>query len=314
MKYSFSDYLIEAEGAVYFTFGRMNPPTEGHGKLLDKLSSSARNAPYMVFLSQTNDKNKNPLQYKDKIKFVRKMFPKHARQIILDTKIKTPMHALDHLYNKGYKKVVMIAGSDRVVEWDLRLNKYNGKKRHEGFYNFEGGIKVVSAGIRDPDSKDVEGYSGTKQRESAKANDFQTFSLALPRTMSDKDAKTLFNTVRTGMGLKEEKAFKNHVEFNPVSETREAYVSGDYLKEGDKVIVKDSEEICKVTMLGANYVIVESSSGKRSRKWLDAVELLKEKKKDQPEEGTPAATEKMKKAVAGQQSFKAYIGATNEKV
>ena len=141
----FSQFLVEEESVVYFTFGRMNPPTIGHGKLLDTLASKARRAPYRIFLSQSNDKKKNPLQYKDKVKHVRKMFPKHARSIILNNKIKTPFDALTFLYDQGFRKVVLVAGSDRVTEYDVRLNKYNGVKSDHGFYNFEGGIKIISA-------------------------------------------------------------------------------------------------------------------------------------------------------------------------
>ena len=86
---SFSQFLIEEEKEVYFTFGRMNPPTIGHGKLLDTLATKAGRNPYRVYVSQSQDKNKNPLQYKEKIKHVRKMFPKHARSVMINKKIKT---------------------------------------------------------------------------------------------------------------------------------------------------------------------------------------------------------------------------------
>ena len=98
---NFSQYLIEAEREVFFTFGRMNPPTIGHEKLLNKLSSASKSNPYRVYLSQSSDDSKNPLKYKDKVKFARKMFPKHARQILMDNKIKTPFKIL-------HKKIVIL--------------------------------------------------------------------------------------------------------------------------------------------------------------------------------------------------------------
>ena len=135
---SFSQFLVEEEKTVYFTFGRMNPPTIGHGKLLDKLASTAGRNPYRVFLSLSNDK-KNPIPYNSKIKYVRKMFPKHARQVMMNKKVVTPFAALSALYDEGYRNCVMVAGSDRVNEYDKRLNMYNGKKGRHGFYNFKGG-------------------------------------------------------------------------------------------------------------------------------------------------------------------------------
>jgi len=272
---SFSQYLVEEERTVYFTFGRMNPPTIGHGKLLDKLASVAGRNPYRVFLSQSNDPKENPLPYADKIKHVRKMFPKHARSVMINKKVKTPFHALSALYDEGFRKVVMVAGSDRISEYDIRLNKYNGKKGGHGFYNFDGGINLVSAGQRDPDAKGAEGASGTKQRGFANDNNFTSFAQNLPKAMSNSDARRLFNAVRNGMGLKEEKTFKNHVQLESVSERREQFASGNLFSVGDEVIVKETNEIAKIDIIGSNYVIVEQN-GNRKRMWLDAVEKIEE--------------------------------------
>ena len=173
----------------------------------------------------------------------------------------------------------MIVGADRVREFDVLLRKYNGVKARHGFYNFES-IRVVSAGARDPDAEGVEGMSASKQRENAKKNDFVTFAQGVPKSMSDRDARKLFNDVRKGMGLKEERSFKNHIELKTVSETREKYVQGKLYGIGDSVVIKESEEVVKVTMLGANYVIVERSDGTRLRKWLDAVELVERQDPD----------------------------------
>ena len=132
---SFKNYLIEEEKTIYFTFGRMNPPTIGHEKLLNVLARKAGNNPYRVFLSQTQDSKKNPLGYAEKTKLARKMFPKHARSILMDKKVKTVFNAVQKLYNEGYKNVVMVVGSDRVREFDILLNKYNAKKGPHGIYN-----------------------------------------------------------------------------------------------------------------------------------------------------------------------------------
>jgi hypothetical protein len=316
---SFKQYLVEEEKTVYFTFGRMNPPTIGHGKLLDKLASAAGKNPYRIYLSQSNDKKKNPLKYSDKIKHVRRMFPKHARQVIVDKNAYKPHVALSALYDAGFRKVVMVAGSDRIQQYEA-LNMYNGKKGAHGFYNFEGGIKIISAGARDPDVEGAEGSSASKQREYASSNDFTGFAQALPKAMSNSDAKRLFNDVRKGMGLKEATDFRNHVQLEPVSEVRESYVEGKLYEVGDEVVIKENGEIGKVKRLGPNYVIIESKSN-HYRKWLDAVERVEQKYPeyqiasfsqkltedntksmyaDKPDWGTPESTKKAKKMTPGQ--------------
>ena len=270
---NFSQYLVEEEREVYFTFGRMNPPTIGHGKVMDTLASKSGKADYKVYLSQVSNPKKDPLSYSDKVKHVRKMFPTHARSVMIDKNVKNVFDVAARLYDQGYKKITMVVGDDRVREFDVLLNKYNGTKARHGFYNFQS-IRVVSAGKRDPDAEGVEGMSASKQRENAKNNDFVTFAQGVPKSMSNRDARKLFNDVRTGMGLKEERSFKNHIELAPVSETREQYVQGELYGIGDQVVIKETEEVGTVSMLGANYVIVERSDGTRLRKWLDAVELV----------------------------------------
>ena len=271
---SFSKFLVEEEKVVYFTFGRMNPPTIGHEKLLDKLASSARSSSYRVYLSQSQDNKKNPLQYAEKVKIARKMFPRHARSIMLNKKVKTVFDALTSLYNEGFANIVMVVGSDRVTEFDVLINKYNGQKGKHGFYNFRK-INVVSAGQRDPDAEGVEGMSASKMRAAATSGDFSQFAQGLPKKVSNADAKRIFNSVRKGLGLKEEKEFKNHIQLEPVSDLRESYVNGKLFNVGDQVVMKENGEIGTVKRLGSNYVIIEGS-GNQYRKWLDSVERVEE--------------------------------------
>lgn len=269
---NFSQYLVEEEREVYFTFGRMNPPTIGHGKVMDTLASKSGKYDYKVYLSQSQNPKKDPLTYEQKVKHVRKMFPKHARQVIMDKGINSVFDIAVKLYDQGYTKINMVVGQDRVREFEVLLNKYNGQKARHGFYNFKK-INVISAGARDPDATGVEGMSASKQRENVAKNDFVTFAQGVPKSMSNDDARKLFNDVRKGMGLKEEVEFKNHIELESVSETRERYVSGDLFEVGDTVLIKESEEVGVVSVLGANYVIIESN-GRKLRKWLDAIELV----------------------------------------
>ncbi len=270
---SFKQYLVEEERHAYFTLGRMNPPTIGHGKLIDKLSSKAGRNPYKIFLTQTQDSKKNPLSYPQKVKFARKMFRKHARNIVLNKKIKTVMNAAVDLYDSGFRSVTMGVGDDRVREFNALLNNYNGKRSSHGLYNFKE-INVVSAGERDPDSESASGASATKQREAASDNDFTKFFQGLPKDTSNKDAKSLFNAVRLGMGLKEETEFKNKVKLDSVSEIREKFVSEDIFKVGDQVVIKETDEVAIISHRGSNYVILEKSDNTIVRKWLDAIEAL----------------------------------------
>jgi hypothetical protein len=278
MEFSFKKFLIEEEKVVYFTFGRMNPPTIGHEKVLNKLSQLSKQMPYRIYLSQSQDEKKNPLNYRSKVKYARKMFPKHARSILNDATIKNPLHALVKLYNEGFKKVVMVAGSDRVNEYKILINKYNGKKFRDGFYNFQS-LDVVSAGERDPDAEGAMGMSATKMRSAAKENDFTQFAQGLPKAVSTADAKSIYNDVRKGLGLKEQKEFKNHVKLESISETREAYISGDLFSIGDLVVVKETSEVGKIIQCGSNYVIIETKQG-QYRKWLDSIELVEKVAQD----------------------------------
>jgi hypothetical protein len=271
---NFKSYLVEEAKEVYFTFGRMNPPTIGHGKVLETIAKKAGGADWKVYVSQSVGP-KDPLSYSDKVKHLRKMFPKYGRNIMVDKGVKNVFDIAAKLYDQGYKRITMVVGEDRLREFEVLLNKYNGKKARHGFYNFES-INIVSAGRRDPDAEGVEGMSASKQRANAKENDYQSFTQGVPKGMSDKDTRRLFNDVRKGMGLKEETSFKRHIEMPTVSETREQFVKGELFELGDTVVIKESEEVGIVSHLGANYVIVESGD-RKMRKWLDAVELVEKK-------------------------------------
>ena len=271
---SFKNFLVEEGKTLYFVWGRMNPPTAGHEKLLDFLKAKAGRNPFRIYLTQSEDKNKNPIPYMQKVKFARKGFPQYARQIMMEKKLKTIFDAMTSFYNEGFKRVVIVAGEDRVREYEITLNKYNGVKSKHGFYNFEK-ITVLNAGKRDPESKGVDGVSGTKLRGFAEKGDFTKFAQYMPKRLSNADTKAVYNAVRKGIGLKEVKEFKNHVQLEPVSEKREDYVKGNLYSVGDSVIIRDTGELCNISHLGTNYVIVESD-GKQYRKWLDAIEHVEE--------------------------------------
>ena len=173
---------------VVFTFGRLNPPTVGHQKLVDKITSTAKRekADAKVFLSHTQNNKKDPLNYAEKIRFARKAFG----TVIEQSNSKTIIQILQELQKK-YTDIVLIVGSDRVSEFSGLLNKYNG-----GPFEFDS-IDVRSAGARDPDAVGVAGMSASKLRALAVEGKFDTFKTGLPKKLSDSDAKDLYDTIRS---------------------------------------------------------------------------------------------------------------------
>jgi hypothetical protein len=180
-----------SEHAV-FTFGRFNPPTTGHKKLVDKVVSHAwkHKADNYIFASHSHDAKKNPLGHREKTHFLKKFFP-HAH--IHDGEgIKTALDAVKHLHKKGYKKVTMMVGDDRQQEFHNLLHKYNHKD-----YDIPH-LEVKSAGQRDPDSEGVEGMSASKMRDHAQKRNFKEFQKGVPNPAH---AKELYHAVRKGMKL-----------------------------------------------------------------------------------------------------------------
>ena len=183
-----------------FAFGRFNPPTIGHEVLMDKAKSvGGRN--YRIYISQSQDRKKNPLDYNTKLKYMRKMFPTHKRHII-NSSTRTAIEVAVELSDEGYTDLIMIAGSDRVDEFDTLLNKYNGVSAKHGEYKFDS-IKVISAGERDPDSEGASGMSASKMRVAAGDNDEDKFKEGLPsKFAASADAHKLFRAVQKAMGVK----------------------------------------------------------------------------------------------------------------
>ena len=184
-----------ATKSIAFAFGRFNPPTIGHEKLMDMTRGANRN--YRIYASQTQDAKRNPLTHTKKVKYMKDMFPVHRRKISKD-KLTTAIDVLVKLYKEKYSDVIMIAGSDRVREFDTLLQKYNGVKAKHGFYKFKS-IRVVSAGERDPDAEGLSGMSASKMRKAALDNKFGTFKQGLPRKYKGKE---LFKAVQKAMGTR----------------------------------------------------------------------------------------------------------------
>ena len=190
---TFRDFLNEAKDkTAVFAFGRMNPPTTGHGKLIKKVMSVAKSESGMpmVFPSKTEDNKKNPLTYKTKVKVLRDVF---GSIINISTTIKTPFDVLDYLNKKKFSKVVFVVGSDRVAEFKKNMAKYV-ESDLDNIKDFS----VASAGDRDPDSAGVKGISGSKMREYVKKDKFKKFAVGL-MTKNDRLSKQVFKELQKRM-------------------------------------------------------------------------------------------------------------------
>src|SRR5210317_2151317 len=190
-----SEEVLMEDKSIAFTFGRFNPPTIGHQKLINKVKSLPTND-YKIFLSRSQDPKKNPLSPEYKLRVMKDMFKADRRNIELNPTNMVLDLATD-LYNQGYTDVTMVAGSDRVREFEGILKKYNGVKSRHGLYDFDS-IKVVSAGERDPDAEGATGMSASKMRDAAAKGDLKSFEKGLPKGV---DAASIMKQVRKGMRL-----------------------------------------------------------------------------------------------------------------
>ena len=188
--FSFKEFFSEAvKDSVVFTFGRMNPPTVGHGKLIDKVLSVAKSsgAKAIIYPSKTEDDNKNPLSFKMKVQVLKDVY---GNIVNTDRTVQNPFHALDKLDGKNVSKVTFVVGSDRVKEFKKNMSSHI-KKNLSNIKDFS----VVSAGERDPDASGVSGMSGSKMRSFIQKNDFGNFKKGLI-TKSSKLAKTVFTLLK----------------------------------------------------------------------------------------------------------------------
>lgn len=254
MKSNFKTFLEQRQKLITFTFGRFNPPTVGHAKLLDKVASVARGSEYRIYISQSQDAKRNPLSFRDKVKYMREMFPKHSKAIRNDINIKNALDVLFALYEDGYTDVNFVVGSDRVSSFEF-LRKYNGVEAKGKFYKFDS-INIVSAGERDPDSDDiVSAMSASRLRAAAADGDLPEFNKGMPRGYN---SKNLFNAVRRGMGMDPIEKFYTHIQLPLKSEIREKFIKGEVFNAGDEVKVIKTNITEKIKSKGPNFVVCES--------------------------------------------------------
>ena len=272
----------KAGDTAIFTFGRFNPPTTGHEKLIDALAreqSKNSGSKMYVFPSQSQNPKKDPLPFALKVAYMRKMFPKYAKNIMANKKIRMVFDIAVDLHNKGHRSIVMVVGSDRVAEFDGLLNKYNGVNGRHGYYGFDN-IEVVSAGERDPDAEGVSGMSASKMRAAASDGDFDSFKTGVPSGF--KDALKLYNDVRKNMGIREEKDMGEMTDFETL---RDLYLTGKLWNIGDIVEAKGVSG--KVINKGTNYLSFVDENNKVHKTWLYDIVERDYKKEYANYQGTP---------------------------
>ena len=253
-------------------FGRFNPPTVGHGKLLSAAKKASEGGDLKIYPSRSQDAKKNPLDPDMKISFMKKMFPDYSENIVNDDEMRSIFNVLTTASEGGYKDVNIIVGSDRQAEFENLANKYNGD-----LYDFEN-IRVISAGVRDADAEGVEGMSASKMRKAVVDGDFDAFRRGTPKDLNDGDTRALFDAVRSGMGVKAKKEVKEMWEIAPKCDPkglRDNYVSGNIFNIGDIVESLHTGLIGKIVRRGTNHLICVTKEDYMFKSWIrDVMEAV----------------------------------------
>ena len=255
----------EAESdTVTVAFGRFNPPTIGHEKLMKAADKVALGGPLKIYPSRTQDSKKNPLDPDMKISFMKKMFPDFEENIINDGEMKSIFNVLIAASEEGYKNVNIVVGADRQAEFENLATKYNGE-----LYKFDD-IRVVSAGVRDADAEGVEGMSASKMRKAVVDGDFNSFKTGTPKSIKDADIESIFNAVKSGMKVKKTKVTELW-QIAPKYDAkglREQYVSGKLYRLGDIVENLNTGLIGKIIRRGTNHLICVTEENHMFKSWI----------------------------------------------
>ena len=257
----------KTKGTLTLAFGRFNPPHAGHQQLMDiaAQSAEAEESDYIIVPSRSQDAKKNPLDADTKVSVMRQMFPQHSERIVNDGANRTIFDVLKKAHNDGYTNVRIVAGQDRVKEFDKLSQNYNGQ-----LYQFDN-MEVVSSGDRDPDAEGMEGLSSSRMRLAAAEGDFKTFRAGLPEGTPRKMAMSLFDTVRETMNVKEMKEFWNIWEIAPkydLENLRESYIAKKIFNIGDKVENLNTGMIGRIIRRGANHLICVAENNIMFKSWV----------------------------------------------
>ena len=295
-------------------FGRFNPPTIGHEKLLGAAKKAAAGGPLKIYPSRTQDPKKNPLDPDMKIAYMKKLFPDYDENIVNDAEMATIFDVLTTANEDGYTNVNIIVGADRQSEFENLAQKYNGD-----VYEFDQ-IRVISAGVRDSDAEGVEGMSASKLRKAVQDDDVIAFKRGIPKTVDDADAQAMFDAVRTGMKQKK-KAQKESYELWEIAPKydqkglRENYVNEKIFKIGDVVESLNTGLVGKIIRRGTNHLICLTQEENMFKSWIrDVMEAVKPAAKTgiygvpatQREVGTAAHRKYAQSMVPGQEKIKNF--------
>ena len=266
----------ETTETLTIAFGRFNPPTVGHGKLLAAAKKAAVGEDLKIYPSRSQDAKKNPLDPDMKISFMKKMFPDFSEVIINDDNMRSIFDVLVATDEAGYKNVNIIVGSDRQAEFENLATKYNGE-----LYNFDN-IRVISAGVRDADAEGVEGMSASKMRKAVMDDDYDSFRKGTPKELDDGDTTALFDAVRAGMKVKKKKKEVTELwQIAPKCDPkglREQYVGGFIYRMGDLVEHLNTGLIGKIIRRGTNHLICVTEEDYMFKSWIRDVMEYTEKK------------------------------------
>ena len=268
---------------IVIVFGRFNPPTIGHKRLIDASAREAKRAGYdlKIFPSRTQDKKKNPLDPGMKINYMKQMFPDYEENIQNDAEANTIFDVLTNSYGEGYKNATIVVGQDRLAEFQGLAQKYNGSD----LYNFDN-IMVMSGGTRDPDSDDVTGMSASKMRNFVTQGNFQSFAQGIPDTLKPMQKRELFNMVGKAMGVKQKDTQKEEIELWEIApkldseKLRENYLDNKIFNIGDVVENLNTGLVGKITRRGSNHLICVTENGIMFKAWLKDLTEYTEVKMD----------------------------------
>ena len=274
----------KTRGTLTLAFGRFNPPHAGHGQLMDIAAESAMETEgdYIIVPSRSNDPKKNPLDADFKVSTMRNMFPDHSERIVNDPQNNTIFDVLKKAHNDGYANVRIVAGDDRVKEFDKLSQNYNGQ-----LYEFEG-LETISSGAREDDSEGMEGYSASRMRLAAMEGDFKSFYANLEQQvrseetgeveiiplMNKKAAKDYFISVRQAMGVEQVKECWNIWEIAPKEDRenlREAYIKKEIFDIGTKVENVNTGLLGRIIRRGANHLICVTEDNIMFKSWIKDV-------------------------------------------
>ena len=304
----------KTKGTLTVAFGRFNPPTTGHEKLLDTVASSSDDGDYIIVPSRSQDKKKNPLDPDTKVSIMRQMYPNHSEKIVNDPQNRTIFDVLKKAHMDGYTNVRIVGGGDRVAEFEKLSNNYNGK-----LYAFDN-VEVRSAGDRDPDGDDVSGMSASKQRKAAAEGDFATFRKGVPSSLNNKQARELYNNLRAAMQIKEG---WNLWEIAPKFDwknLRENFINEKIFRVGELVENVNTGLVGRIIRRGTNHLICVTEDKIMFKSWIkDVSEAVTNSNApsgvpaDQRLVGTDAHRKYVEKMVPGSEWGKQFINKYRKK-